>query len=140
MNNWSSKILTITILGFFAFSLVSMEHFEPKKVNNLQSLIAQTQKLEESSEDITADFKSSFYNTITILQEVAGLQTIVTTHSGTTDSKTVNFIVQIKSPFFFHSTHNFSKEFYSKNIPPIEFQYIYKSHIVPPDTPPPNIS
>ena len=140
MNNWTSKILTITILGFFVFSLVSMEHFQPKKVNNLQSLIAQAQKLEESSEDITADFKSSFCKSITVLQEVAGLQTVVTTHSGTTDSKTVHFVVQIKSPFLFHSTHNFSKELYSKNIPPIEFQYIYKSYIVPPDTPPPNIS
>ena len=140
MNNWASKILTITILGFFVFSLISMEHFQPKKINNLQSLIAQAQKLEESSEDITADFKSSFCNTITVLQEVAGLQTVVTRHSGTTDSKTINFIVQIKSPFLFDSTHNLSKELYSKSILPIEFQYMYKSHIIPPDTPPPNIS
>ena len=137
MHNRAAKIITLTILGFFMFSLVSMEHFQPQKVTDLQDLIVQAQKLQETSENSRADFNSLFSSTITVLQQVAGLQTVVTTHSDATKSAQVHFAVKIKSPFFFVSTNTFPAKVYSQSIPFITYTNSYKSYIGSPETPPP---
>ncbi len=137
MYNRAAKIITLTILGFFVLSLISLEHFQPQKVSNLEALIVQAQKLQQSSDSISADFNTVFCATINVLQQVAGLQTVVTTHSTTSGSKPVHFAVKIKSPFFLAVNNTLPARINFHSISFVPFNYHYKSYTDPPETPPP---
>ncbi len=81
MKNWASKILTLTILGVFSLSLISMEYIQPKKTDHLQNLIIQVKELRQTTEDNTSDFQIVFSKAISTLNDIASPNTLITAHT-----------------------------------------------------------
>lgn len=142
MNNWASKLSTLTILGFFIFSLISLDHFQPKKTNYLQDLIIKVQELEQSTEDNTVDFQIVFSNAISTLQETASLHALITTQTDTDNktSETVRIIVKTRTPYLLSYYEPARKIEFYQIINPTEQVSLYQSHLIPPETPPPIFS
>ncbi len=142
MNNWATKILTLTIVGFFTFSLISLECFKPKKSNSLEDLIVKVQELEKSTENNTSDFQIVFSNAISTLQNTASLHALITTRTYPDNNKpeTVRIIVKTRTPYLLSYFQPVRKTEFYQIIPPSEQISLYQSHLTPPEIPPPLFS
>ena len=142
MNNWASKILTLTILGCFTLSLISLEYFHPRKTNNLKDLIITVQEFEKSTDDSTSDFQIVFSNVISTLQDTASVYDLVSprTHTDNSKPETVRIIVKTRIPYLLSDYEPVRKIEFYQTIIPAEPISLYQSHSVLPEIPPPLVS
>lgn len=140
MKVWTPKFFNMMVLGIFVLSLIPLVQIQSNNKNNLQTLIAQVQGLEQSSENANLDFKVIFSDTLSTLQSVAGLRTIISTKSSKPDSQTIYIVVHPRIPYLLLSSYSIQKIEYSQTLSSIQQAVIYQSHIISPETPPPIFS
>ena len=141
MKNWASKILTLTILGVFSLSLISMEYIQPKKTDHLQSLIIQVKELRQTAEDNSSDFQTVFSKTISTLNDIASPNTLVTAHTDENNkAETIRIIVKTRTPYVLNHHEPVRKIVFYQIVTPTEQTSLYQSHLISPATPPPIFS
>ena len=141
MNNWAAKILTLTILGIFSLSLISMEYIQPKKTDHLQSLIIQVKELRQTAEDNSSDFQTVFSKAISTLNDVASSNTLITTHTDENNkAETIRIIVKTRSPYVLNHDEPVRKIVFYQIVVLTEQTSPYQSHLISPETPPPIFS
>ena len=140
MNNWASKLLTLTILGLFSFSLILVEYFQPNKDINLQDLIVQVKELQQTTEDNASDFQIVFSNTITFLNNLASINASITPHTDNNKPENIRIVVKTRTPYLLNHFEPVKKVVFYQLIIPAELTTLYKSHLIPPETPPPIFS
>ena len=141
MKNWASKILTLTILGVFSLSLISMEYIQPKKTDHLQSLIIQVKELRQTAEDNSSDFQTVVSKTISTLNDIASPNILVTAHTDeNTKAETIRIIVKTRTPYVLNHYEPVRKIVFYQIVTPTEQTSLYQSHLISPETPPPIFS
>ena len=141
MKNWASKILTLTILGVFSLSLISMEYIQPKKTDHLQSLIIQVKELRQTAEDNSSDFQTVVSKTISTLNDIASPNILVTAHTDeNTKAETIRIIVKTRTPYVLNHYEPVRKIVFYQIVTPTEQTSLYQSHLISPATPPPIFS
>ena len=140
MNKWALKILTLTILGLFSFSLISLEYFEPEKNNHLQDLIVQVKELQRSTEDKSSNFQIVFSNAISTLNNIASINALITPHTDNNKPEKVRLIVKVRIPYLLTHYDPVKKVVSYQLVLTAERTSLYQSHLISPEKPPPIFS
>ena len=133
------KLLNITILGIFMFSLISMEQLKFQETNQLQDLITHVKELNKTTQDNSSDFQIVFSDTISILKDISSYHD-VTKSSKKDKPETLLRIVKTRLPYILDNPEPIRKVTIYQDIILVEQNSHYQSHVTFPDVPPPDFS
>lgn len=137
MGNWINKSISTLTIVLFLVSLTPLPLFFENGDNDLRDIISEVQKLQQSTEKPSTNFKIVFSNAITTLKSVAGLGTTFSKEKTSSEPEKSQITISIRLPFLLPAGFLSPVEVVRKQWRPCLWECLYQSHIICPEPPPP---
>ena len=139
-NHPFAELICIFTAVVFIFSLIPFQSFNQSgNDQDLRDVILQVQELYTSHEAAGTDFNSVFSSTIKAIQATAGLSIVVARDTTSNDIQKSQIVVSVRLPYLLSQTITLDADRQISTLQPSTHRSFYQSHIIPPDSPPPEL-